>query len=102
MYIPGGKQGFILERLMGLIGLFSQTVSVGYYNNSLKDTKLVKRREAFLRTKLRQNCLSRDLAKKSKERETNEKLIVENRSTFSEGSCQKSPGYDLSWSCLGG
>ena len=39
---------------MGLIGLFSQTVSVGYYNNSLKDTKLAKRREAFLRTKLRQ------------------------------------------------
>ena len=66
MYILGCKQGFILERLMGLIGLFSQTVSVGYYNNSLKDTKLVKRREAFLRTILRQNCLSGDLAKKSK------------------------------------
>ena len=96
MYIPGGKQGFILERLMGLIGLFPQTVSAGYYDNSLNDTKLVKRREAFLRTKLRQNYLSRDLAKKSKEREANEKLIAENRSTFSEGSCQKSPGSDLS------
>ena len=41
MYILGGKQGFMLVRLMGLIGLFSQAVSVGCYKGSLGDMGLV-------------------------------------------------------------
>ena len=41
MYILGGKQGFMLLRLMGLIGLFSQAVSVGCYKGSLGDMGLV-------------------------------------------------------------
>ena len=43
MYILGGKQGFMLVRLMGLIGLFSQAVSVGCYKGSLGDMGLVGR-----------------------------------------------------------
>ena len=43
MYILGGKQGFMLVRLMGLIGLFSQAVSVVFYKGSLGDMGLVGR-----------------------------------------------------------
>ena len=54
-------------------------------------------------TKLRQNCLSEWPSQKIKNGERPvKKLIVEDRSTFPEGSCQKSPGSDLNWSYLGG
>ena len=84
MDILGGKQGFILERLMGLIGLFSQTVSVGYYNNSLRDTKLVKRRQAFLNKIKKKLSKWRPSQKVQKEERPARKLTEENRSTFPE------------------
>ena len=84
MDILGGKQGFILERLMGLIGLFSQTVSVCYYNNSLRDTKLVKRRQAFLNKIKKKLSKWRPSQKVQEEERPARKLTKENRSTFPE------------------
>ena len=76
------KQGFIPRKANGFGWSGFTKVCVGYYNNALKDTKLVKRRETQ--------------SKNRKERETGKKkLIVEDKPAFPEGSYQKSPRSDL-------
>ena len=77
------KQSFIPRKATGFGWSAFTKVCVGYYNNALKDTKLVKRREAFNHDKQNQDknfCLrwknpkERETCKKNRKNKTKQSL----------------------------